>query len=89
MKGFSRIDGGFVGVVHDIVENARALDDVVLGHVGRARRQPHEIFADVREDYGTVELRRLWRSLARLRGAGKVQRHGRHNEATYTRKGRA
>jgi hypothetical protein len=64
---------------HDDME---ALDALLLSHVGRlTQRPPRELFSRVRDDYGEVGTRRLWRSLARLRAAGRVQRH---NDASYT-----
>lgn len=63
------------------------LYDVMLDHVpSRVAMPAAEIFAAMRDDYGSVGERRLWRALRRLVDTGQVARHGmRCTGATYTR----
>ena len=57
---------------------AEVLDDVILEQLGRFPKRCTELFVDVRDEYGTVDDRRLWSRLASLQQRGLIRRtqHG-------------
>lgn len=57
-------------------ESLLALCAVMRDHVCRHEQTAAEIFAAVRDDYGTCCERRLWRALSRLLAGGVVVRRG-------------
>jgi hypothetical protein len=59
-----------------------ALRDMMLGYVTRYPQPAADLFAQVRDDYGSVGDRRLWRCLAWLLASGKITRI---DESGYTR----
>ncbi len=73
-------------------QSSRLLRTYVAMAIGRRPRKPHEIARDVRDEYGSVSTRQVFRALAALRDAGKVRRvglnraghvHHRQDEAGY------
>lgn len=50
------------------------LDATVMGHVTRFPRRATDIYADVLHDYGSLNERLFYASLARLRDAKRVER---------------
>lgn len=59
------------------IDDTRAMREVLLDRIGRFPRPAVELFTAVRDDFGEVGLRRMWRALERLLKSGEVVRVGR------------
>jgi hypothetical protein len=62
-------------------DDTTCLRAVIVGKLGRHPKTAVELFAEVRDDFGSCDERRLWRQLAWLVEHGQVERVGERNRS--------